>query len=216
MGWDTILFDLDGTLTDPKEGITKAVAVALEHFGIHEDPDNLTSFIGPPLDESFIERFGFNEDQIIVGIEKFRAYFSRQGWLENIPYPGMTELLRELKAAGKHLLIATSKPEQFAVQILEHFGMAEYFDHICGAPMDEHEGARKADVVRKALARGGVSDLSRAVMVGERRHDVAGAHEAGLACIGVLYGYGSRAEHEKAGAEYIAADLNELRGILLG
>ena len=100
MGWDTILFDLDGTLTDPKEGITKAVAVALEHFGIHEDPDNLTSFIGPPLDESFIERFGFNEDQIIVGIEKFRAYFSRQGWLENIPYPGMTELLRELKAAG--------------------------------------------------------------------------------------------------------------------
>ena len=82
--------------------------------------------------------------------------------------------------------------------------------------MDEHEGARKADVVRKALARGGVSDLSRAVMVGDRRHDVAGAHEAGLACIGVLYGYGSRAEHEKAGAEYIAADLNELRGILLG
>ena len=216
MGWDTILFDLDGTLTDPKEGITKAVATALDHFGIHEDPDNLTSFIGPPLDESFIERFGFNEDQIVVAIEKFRAYFTRQGWAENIPYPGMTELLGDLRAAGKQLLIATSKPEQFAVRILAHFQMAEYFDHICGAPMDEHEGCRKVDVIRKALQRGEVSDLSAAVMVGDRRHDVAGAHEAGLACIGVLYGYGDRAEHEQAGAEYIAADLEELRGILLG
>ena len=214
MGWDTILFDLDGTLTDPKEGITKAVAAALAHFGIHEDPDNLTSFIGPPLPESFIERYGFDEDQILVGIEKFRDYFTRQGWAENIPYPGIDALLAELRSAGKRLLIATSKPEPFAVQILEHFGMAGYFDRICGAPMEEQQGARKADVLRKALA--DVSDLNRAVMVGDRRHDVAGAHETGLACIGVLYGFGDRDELEQAGAEYIAADLAELRDLLLG
>ena len=216
MGWETILFDLDGTLTDPKEGITKAVAVALEHFGIREDPDNLTSFIGPPLDESFVERYGFNEDQIILAIEKFRGYFSTKGWAENIPYPGMAEFLRDLRSAGKRLLVATSKPEPFAVRIMEHFGLAEYFDHICGAPMDEHEGARKADVVRRAIALSGETDLSRVVMVGDRRHDVAGAHEAGIACVGVLYGYGDREEHEKAGAEFIAEDLEELRGILLG
>jgi len=216
MGWDTILFDLDGTLTDPKEGITKAVAVALEHFGIHEDPDNLTSFIGPPLDESFIERFGFNEDQIIVGIEKFRAYFSRQGWLENIPYPGMTELLRELKAAGKHLLIATSKPEQFAVQILEHFGMAEYFDHICGAPMDEHSGAKKSRIIENALSYYEHGPfITDAVMVGDRKHDVLGAHEKGLSAVGVLYGYGDRQELEEAGADFIVETIDSLKELLL-
>ena len=196
------------------------MAIALDHFGIQEAPDNLTHFIGPPLDESFIERFGFNEDQIIVGIEKFRAYFSRQGWLENIPYPGMTELLRELKAAGKHLLIATSKPEQFAVQILEHFGMAQYFDRIFGAPLNNQEGAKKVNVIRNALSWANSAwdgwDYSGAVMVGDRRHDVTGAHQAGLSCIGVLYGYGSREELERAGAAYIAEDFQALRRLLLG
>lgn len=214
--WNTILFDLDGTLTDSQEGIVNSVKNALDYFGIQEEREKMTAFVGPPLHDTFREVYGFNAEQIDMGTKKFREYFSEKGWLENAPYPGIEELLKALREAGKHLVVATSKPEAFAVRILEHFGLAQYFDHICGAPMDEHEGARKADVVRKALARGGVSDLSRAVMVGDRRHDVAGAHEAGLACISVLYGYGSRAEHEKAGAEYIAADLNELRGILLG
>ena len=216
MAWETILFDLDGTVTDPKEGITKAVATALAHFGIQADPDSLTAFIGPPLDESFREFYGFTEEQCQQGIVKFREYFSRQGWAENVPYPGMAELLGELKAAGKKLIIATSKPEEFAVRILEHIGMAEYFHLICGAPMHDQQGARKAAVIREALRRGGVEDISAAVMVGDRRHDVAGAHEVGLPCIGVLYGYGDRAEHEAAGAEVIAEDLEELKGILLG
>lgn len=213
--WNTILFDLDGTLTDPKEGITKAVAIALDHFGIREDPDNLTHFIGPPLDESFPEFYGFTAQQAQTATEVFREYYVRQGWLENIPYPGMTELLRDLKAAGKRLLVATSKPEVTAVRILEHFGMAEYFEHICGAPLDNQEGAKKASVIRSALSRAGLEgDLASVVMVGDRRHDIAGAHEAGLRAVGVLYGYGGRAEHEKAGADFIAEDLAALRKLL--
>ena len=210
--WNKILFDLDGTLTDPKEGITKATAIALAHFGIREDPNNLTHFIGPPLDESFPEFYGFDREQVDIATEKFREYYIHQGWLENIPYPGMSELLRDLHAAGKHLLVATSKPEVTAVRILEHFGMAQYFDHICGAPLDNQEGARKASVIRSALSRSG-SDAP-AVMVGDRRHDIAGAHETGLPAIGVLYGYGNRAEHEKAGADFIVEDLPALRELL--
>ena len=198
--WKTILFDLDGTLTDPKEGITKAVAIALNRFGIREEPGNLTHFIGPPLDESFPEFYGFDREQVAVATETFREYYVRQGWLENVPYPGMAELLRDLQAAGKRLLVATSKPEVTAVRVLEHFGMAQYFDRICGAPLDNQEGARKANVIRSALDWAGPGwDAGNTVMVGDRRHDVAGAHEVGLPCVGVLYGYGSRAEHEKAG-----------------
>ena len=214
--WKTILFDLDGTLTDPKEGITKAVAIALNRFGIREEPGNLTHFIGPPLDESFPEFYGFDREQVAVATETFREYYVRQGWLENVPYPGMAELLRDLQAAGKRLLVATSKPEVTAVRVLEHFGMAQYFDRICGAPLDNQEGARKANVIRSALDWAGPGwDAGNTVMVGDRRHDVAGAHEVGLPCVGVLYGYGSRAEHEKAGAEYIVEDIPALRQLLL-
>ena len=215
MAWDTILFDLDGTLTDPKEGITKAVAHALAHFGIRADPDTLTGFIGPPLSESFPEFYGFDDAQTALATEKFREYFDARGWLENVPYPGMAELLRELHSAGKRLVVATSKPEPFAVRILEHFGMAPYFAHICGAPMKDEKHAKKATVVANALRRAGVADKSAAVMVGDRRHDAAGAHENGLAAIGVLYGYGDWAELTAAGAEYIAGDLAELRALLM-
>lgn len=210
--WKTILFDLDGTLTDPKVGITRAVALALEHFGIHEEPDSLTHFIGPPLDESFPEFYGFDREQVDIATQVFREYYARQGWLENVPYPGMAELLRDLRAAGKRLVVATSKPEVMAVQILEHFGMAAYFDRICGAPLDSHEGARKASVIRSALR---YAPPGPVVMVGDRRHDVAGAKENGLPCVGVLYGYGSREELEQAGAEVIAEDLEALRECLL-
>lgn len=214
--WKTILFDLDGTLTDPKEGITKAVAIALNRFGIREEPGNLTRFIGPPLDESFPEFYGFDREQVAVATETFREYYVRQGWLENVPYPGMAELLRDLQAAGKRLLVATSKPEVTAVRVLEHFGMAQYFDRICGAPLDNQEGARKANVIRSALDWAGPGwDAGNTVMVGDRRHDVAGAHEVGLPCVGVLYGYGNRAEHEKAGAEFIVEDIPALRQLLL-
>ena len=217
MAWNTILFDLDGTLTDPAEGITKAVEAALNHYGITvADRAALHKFIGPPLDESFPEFYGFDAAQTAEATEVFRAYFDRQGWAENVPYPGIDGLLAELKAAGKRLLVATSKPEVFALRIMEHFGLARYFDHICGAPMDNQEGAKKAAVIRDALRRAGVEDLSTAVMVGDRRHDIDGARQAGLEAVGVLWGYGDRQELEAAGAAYIVEDIPGLRQLLLG
>ena len=217
MSWETILFDLDGTLTDPAEGITKAVEVALNHYGITvENRSTLNKFIGPPLDESFPEFYGFDEEQVREATRVFREYFGRQGWAENIPYLGIDKLLSDLKAAGKKLIIATSKPEEFAVRIMNHFDLAQYMDVIAGASIDNQEGAKKANVIRKALQRAGVEDLSSVVMVGDRRHDVAGGHEVGLKVIGVLYGYGDRAEHEAAGADYIVEDIPSLEKLLLG
>ena len=191
--WKTILFDLDGTLTDPKEGITKAVAIALNRFGIREEPGNLTHFIGPPLDESFPEFYGFDREQVAVATETFREYYVRQGWLENVPYPGMAGLLRDLKAVGKHLMVATSKPKVTAVKILEHFGMAAYFDRIFGAPLDNQEGAKKVNVIRNALSWANSAwdgwDYSGAVMVGDRMDtDIISGLESGMSTVLVLSG----------------------------
>ena len=211
--WKTILFDLDGTLTDSAPGITNSVAHALAHFGIHEEPGNLLKFIGPPLNESLPEFYGFTPEQTTEAVVVFREYFVEKGWCENAPYPGIADLLRDLRAAGKQLMVATSKPEVQAVRILKHFGLAEYFDHIYGAPPGNEDGARKSAVILRALE--WAEDVSQAVMVGDRRHDVAGAAEAGLPCVGVLYGYGGREELEKAGAAFIAEDMAALKRLLL-
>ena len=211
--WNTILFDLDGTLTDSQEGIINAISYALDYMGVHMERGELVKFIGPPLMESLPEYCGFNLKQSEDAIERFREYYQARGWLENAPYPGVPALLRDLKAAGKELLVATSKPEAMAVQVLEHFGLAQYFERICGAPSSAPDSTRKADVGRRALR--GAADPSRAVMVGDRRHDVAGAKENGLPCIGVLYGYGGREELEAAGAAVIAEDVGALKECLL-
>ena len=212
--WKTILFDLDGTLTDSAPGITNSVAYALAQFGIHEEPGNLLKFIGPPLNESMAEFYGFSPEQTVEAITVFREYFVEKGWCENAPYPGVGELLRDLKDAGLRLMVATSKPEVQAVRILKHFGLAEYFEQICGAPHGNEDGARKSSVIRRALSYVG-DDTASAVMVGDRRHDVEGAHEVGLPCVGVLYGYGGREELESAGAEFIAEDMAALKRLLL-
>ncbi len=212
--WDTVLFDLDGTLTDPKEGITKSAAFALRHFGIDADPDSLTAFIGPPLNDSFSRYFGLDPEQCVEAVREYRVRFSDVGWAENIPYPGIHELLDTLRAQGMTLLVATSKPEVFARRILEHFGLADCFADICGITMSERETMTKADVIRLVMARNGV-DPASCVMVGDRLHDVEGGHEAGLPVVGVLYGYGSREELEAAGADFIAADTDELEKLLI-
>ena len=173
MRWNTVLFDLDGTVTDPKEGITCAVAYALRQQGIIADPDTLTPFIGPPLHESFPELFGLTEEQTDRAIRDFRVYFSRQGWAENIPYQGMAEFLESLQKAGQKLVIATSKPEEFALRIMEHFGLAAYFHRICGAQREDRASARKGSVVADALRRSGTD--GPAVMVGDRRFSTATA-----------------------------------------
>ena len=211
-----LLFDLDGTLTDPKEGITKAVQYALKHYGIQvDDLDSLCPFIGPPLKDSFQKYYDFPEDQAKGAIQVYREYFSVKGWSQNKVFPGIPEMLRELKAAGKKLYLATSKPEVFAKQILEHFGLTSYFEFIGGADLEETR-VRKGDVIGYVLESCGLSDKKEQIlMVGDREHDVLGAREQGLECVGVLFGYGGRAEMEACHAAYIAESINELRKMLL-
>lgn len=213
-----ILFDLDGTLTDPKEGITKSVQYALDHYGIHvEDLDSLCPFIGPPLTDSYMKFYGFSPEQAREGVQVYREYFSVKGWLENKEYPGIHRMLAGLKEVGFELFVATSKPELFAKRILEHFGMAGYFTMIGGADMEETR-VRKGDVIRYVLDTCGIgqdeASRARILMVGDREHDVIGARECGLDCVGVLYGYGSREELETAGAAKIVETVEELEQFL--
>ena len=217
MKYQTILFDLDGTLTDSQEGITKSVQYALAHFGIAvEDLSTLRKFIGPPLTESFKAFYGMDDHDAHVGLVKYRERFTDVGWAENAVYPGIAELVADLKKSGKRLLLATSKPEVQALKIMEHFGLKEHFELICGPALDAPDGYGKADVIRDALRRAGITDLGNAVMVGDRHHDVEGAHAVGLPCIGVLYGYGDRKELTACGAEVIVDDVAALRAVLLG
>ena len=213
---DYLLFDLDGTLTDPKEGITKAVQYALKHYGIQvDDLDSLCPFIGPPLKDSFQKYYDFPEAQAKEAIQVYREYFSDKGWSQNKVFPGIPKMLGELKAAGKKLYLSTSKPEVFAKQIMEHFGLASYFEFIGCADLEETR-VRKGDVIRYVLDTCGLSDKKEKVlMIGDREHDVLGAREQGLECVGVLFGYGDRKEMEECQTAYIAASINELRKMLL-
>lgn len=212
--YSTVLFDLDGTLTDSAPGIINSVLYALDKFGMSADPAELRGFLGPPLDYSFSHFFGFSPEQTENAIKYYREYFSVTGLFENEPYEGVEAMLTGLRASGKKILLATSKPETFAKRILERFELAQYFDLICGATMDTSR-SRKADVIRYALAESGTTDLSDAIMIGDRHHDVDGARECGLDCIGVLYGYGSREELETAGAVHIAETVGELENLLI-
>lgn len=207
-----VLMDLDGTITNPKEGITKCFQYALHHFGIDvEDLDSLCEYIGPPLLDSFRTGFGFSEEKAREATAKYRERFVVEGWKENQVYPGMEEALQRLKESGKILIVATSKPEALAVRILQHFGLDGYFDDICGAD-DDRNRSRKDEVIRYALQRHELTELSDVIMVGDRMYDILGAKACGLCSMGVLYGFGDRAELQEAGADYIAesvADMTE-------
>lgn len=210
-----ILFDLDGTLTDPKVGITKSVQYALKAFHIDEpDLDALCKYIGPPLRTSFIEYQGFSETQAEEALVKYREYFGDTGIFENEVYDGIKELLTKLQKAGKSLIVATSKPEIFARRILEHFELESYFTDVCGATMDNSRGT-KEEVIRYAFEKNHITDHSLAVMVGDRLHDIEGAKKVGIASVGVLYGFGSREELEKAGADKIAETVQELYEVIM-
>lgn len=214
--YEYILFDLDGTLTDPKEGITKSVAYALESFGIHvEDLDSLCKFIGPPLKESFMVYYELDDAQGDQAVEKYRERFAVTGLFENKVYPGIREMLELLKEQGKTLLVATSKPSIYARQILEHFDLMKYFTFLSGSELD---GTRvdKAEVITYALQENKIQDLSKVIMIGDREHDIIGANKNGIDSIGVLYGYGGREEFEKNHASYVAKQVEELKEILLG
>ena len=212
--YQTILFDLDGTLTDSGIGIINSVMYALEKFDIHvPDRTSLYSFIGPPLVESFEEHYGFDRQQAERAVSYYREYFSRKGIYENRPYDGIKKLLAELKDSGKVLIVATSKLEKFADEVLKHFELYDYFDFVAGSSPD---GTRieKGEIITYALEKAGVAERESAIMVGDREHDIMGAKEAGIDSLGVLYGYGSREELVMAGADFLAEDVGTVAKII--
>ena len=207
--YNTVLFDLDGTLTNPGQGITNSVAYALKKFGIEvEDRQELYKFIGPPLYESFMKYYGFSQEKAETAVSFFREYFRDTGIFENEVYGGVTDLLDEIKNSGRKIILATSKPEEFAKRVLSHFGLDKYFDFVAGATMDSSR-VEKSDVIAYAIKESGCTG-ENAVMIGDRLHDILGAKENGLDSIGVLFGYGSREELEEAGADYIAETVEEI------
>ncbi len=208
-----VLFDLDGTLTDPKEGITRCVQYALQKFGIEAGCNELVPFIGPPLQASFQEFYGLSEEESARAVAYYRERFSVTGLFENELYPAIPGVLAELRKRSKTLVVATSKPTVYSVRICEKFGLSQYFDHIIGSELD---GTRveKADVIREALCVLGCR-ADDAVMIGDRKFDILGAHECGLKAIGVRYGYASDGELEAADADVIVSQPEELLALEL-
>ncbi|GFI45039.1 5'-nucleotidase [Lachnospiraceae bacterium] len=214
------LFDLDGTLTDPREGITKCVQYALRHFGI-EEPDltKLEYLIGPPLKDSFVRYYGFSQEQSREAIRKYRERFAPVGVLENKVFPGIPELLSHLKEKKMKLAVASSKPMVFIYQILQHFDIEKYFDVIVGSELDGTRDA-KEEVVEEALRQLGVLDMEArerhrlCAMVGDRKFDIQGAKAHGLTGVGVRFGFALPGELEEEGAEYIAKTVEELQDFL--
>ena len=215
MKYNTILFDLDGTLTDPAVGITGGVAYALDYFGDkYESRKQLEEFIGPPLREHFMEFCSVDREKGEEYVTKYREYYAEKGIFENKVYDGIEDLLDCLKKAGKKIVLATSKPEKFALIILEHFGLKKYFDFVAGALMSNTR-TKKDEVIAFALENIGPIDISSTIMVGDRHHDVEGAEKFGIKTIGVTFGYGSHMELEDAGAVKIVDTVEELKEELL-
>ncbi len=209
MRWEHIFFDLDGTLTDPALGITNAIIYGRKKWGLPCGPNSdYYKFIGPPMPQSYVDFWGMSPGEAKEFLKAYREYFSTVGLFENQVFPGMPELLKKLREAGCHLYIATTKPTVYSVQIAEKFGFAEYFDIISGCGLDGSRGL-KWEVIDYARQSCGV-DMSKAVMIGDRFHDVEGARLCGIDCIGVSYGFGGRAELEEAGALHVVDSVEEL------
>ena len=233
-----LLFDLDGTVTDSGPGIMKAAQIALSRYDIEEtDEERLRLFVGPPLDKSFMERYGFSEEQAWEAIGHFREYYNKTGVFENSVYPGFENMLKELKEEGYVLAIASSKPIVLIHKVLDHFDIDKYFDVVVGCELDGTR-SKKSEVIEEVFRQLGVLAVEdglietadktlsenqrislvkeKSIMIGDRCYDVEGAHSFGMPCVGVLYGYGSREEMDEAGADFIAATVEDLRDFFLG
>lgn len=210
---DYILFDLDGTVTNSQNGIKNSVEYALKYFNIEvEDRDDLNKYIGPPLRQSFMKYAGLSEEEAGIGMIKYREYYEPYGIFENELYEGITDVFNELKRKNKKIILATSKPWIYAEIILEHFDIKKYFDFVAGSELN---GVRtdKSEVIKFAVNRFNI-DTDRAIMIGDRKHDIIGGTKNQLKTIGVLYGFGSKAELENAGACYIAKDVKNINDFI--
>lgn len=212
--YDIILFDLDGTLTDSAEGIINSFTYALREYGAEPlERGEMRKCVGPPLSYSFRNFFGFEGERLEGVLAAYQVYYRPRGIFENSVYPGVEELLTRLRAAGKTLVVASSKLEIHVHTVLRHFDLERYFDFVAGSD-DGVLRPDKPSVIRHVISSLHIDDLSRAVMVGDREHDILGARECGLDAIGVLYGYGSREELVSSGAVAVAEDTGELADIL--
>ncbi|MDR2547828.1 MAG: HAD hydrolase-like protein [Lachnospiraceae bacterium] len=217
MKYQLCLFDLDGTLLDPQVGITKSLDYALSAFGIHEKPDDLTKFIGPPLRETFRDYYRFSDADTEKAVIKFREYFAQTGLFENVLYPGIIETLTKLKEHGIILAVATSKVTVYSKQILEHFALSDFFDFVSGDEMDgslTRNGKKK--IISIALDTLDPKREMAAVMIGDRKHDLLGAEGNRIDSIGITWGYGSREELETHGATAIVDSTAELFRLITG
>ncbi len=211
-----VLFDLDGTLTDPAEGITNSIAYALRAQDIPVPPyEKLCEYIGPPIINSFMNDFDMTVEEAYETLRLYRVYFEGKGMFENFVYDGMYELLAMLKDRGYTLAVATSKPEPYARQIIAHYGMDKYFTFVGGSRMDETRVA-KDEVIAYVMEELGIADSERddVTMVGDRAYDVMGAKKCGIHAVGVSYGYGTEGEFDALGADYIVSDVGELGEVL--
>lgn len=214
--FNLILLDLDGTLTDSKDGIINCVKFALKSFGITEnDEKTLYKFIGPPLYDSFREIYGFSHNDANLALKKYRERFSDIGIFENAIYPNTEKALSLLKNSGKKLALATSKPYVYAERILKHFEIFDFFDYATGAELDGSRGY-KDEVIREVLRLASPSDLAKTVMIGDRENDILGAKKCGISSIGLRCGYAAENELEKAGADFIFNDLEDAANFIIG
>lgn len=211
--FDYVLFDLDGTLVDTFDGIAEGVRYALEKMGVQDvGLAGASAFIGPPLTQSFGITFDGDKEKVMRAIDFFQEYYGTDGWARNSVYAGIAEMLQTLKDSGKHLFVATSKPERFAVPVLEANGLYKYFEFVSAAESEEVRST-KSEVIQYALACAHIP-IDRAVMVGDRKYDVVGAKAHGLKSIGVLYGFGDRDELADAGADYIVGEPRDIVAIV--
>ena len=210
-----LLFDLDGTLTDSFEGITKCVQYALNAYGVKDEPlEKLRVFIGPPLIESFMKYYGFSREDATAMTAKYRERFGEIGIYENRVYDGIPELLKALKECGYILAIASSKPTIYVERILEHFHIRQYFDCVVGSLLQGLRG-KKNEVIQEVFEQLQIEDKSQVLMIGDRLHDVEGAKLFGVDSLGVSYGFGGREELEEYGASYVVDTVEEMQVFLL-
>lgn len=214
MGYSTIFFDVDGTLCDPGESLIECARYALSRFDIHEtNQENLRRLIGPPLEHVFRDYYGFNKAQVDQAVSYFRDRMQREGVQLYKVYPGISELLKELKQHGKRLAVVTSKIDHIANEVLENTGLSDYFEFV--SAQTPKVVVDKEKVLSRALSELNVADKSNIVMIGDRRHDVEAANAKDIDSIGVLWGYGDRNELESEGATHVVVNTNELRNHLI-
>ena len=215
MSFKYILFDLDGTIVNTKEGITRCVEYSLSHFGISvKNRDELEVFIGPPLHKSFQVYYGFDEEKSMDAVSKYRERYKDIGIFECNPYEGIVELIKELYKNNYYIGLATSKPEEYAIRILEKFKLLKYFRVVTGSNMD---GSRtdKDEVIKEAIERFGASGKEEEfLMIGDRHHDIYGAKKNGIKTVGVSYGFAKGDELVEAGADYIVTFPFQIKEIL--